>query len=315
MTPSSRQTTPLSQQFVIYAALASNLAIAVTKFGAAVVTGSSSMLTEGIHSLVDTGNQGLLLYGLARSKRPADAIHPYGYGRELYFWSFVVAVLIFMGGAVISIYEGVVHARNPEAMANPWVNFAVLGLAFVIESFSWWAAFSRFRETSGAMSWWESIRQSKDPSTFIILLEDSAALFGIVVAGCAIALSLAIGDPRIDGAGSIVIGCVLALVAVLLARESKGLLIGERANPELNKAISAIAGSEPGVCHVNQVITLHLAPEQVIATASLDFRDGLKTSEIENAVVNIERRTRAAHSQVLSLFVRPQGRETFENIV
>jgi divalent metal cation (Fe/Co/Zn/Cd) transporter len=162
------------------------------------------------------------------------------------------------------------------------------------------------------LSWWASIRQSKDPSTFIILLEDSAALFGIAVAACAIALSLALKDPRIDGLGSIVIGCVLAIVAVLLARESKGLLIGERANPELNNAISAIARSEPGVCHVNQVITLHLAPEQVIATASLDFDDRLKTSDIENAVVNIERRTRAAHRQVASLFVRPQGREVFE---
>jgi cation diffusion facilitator family transporter len=303
-----------SEKFVIYAALVANLAIAVTKFGAAILTGSSSMLTEGVHSLVDTGNQGLLLYGLARSRRPPDAIHPYGYGRELYFWSFVVAVLIFMGGAGVSIYEGLVHVRNPEAMSGPWVNFAVLGLAFSIESISWWAAFSRFRETRGAMSWWQSIRQSKDPSTFIILLEDSAALFGIVVATCAITLSLAFGDPRIDGAGSIMIGCVLAVVAVLLARESKGLLIGERANPALNNAITAIARSEPGVCHVNQVVTLHLAPEQVIATASLDFDDGLKTSEIEKAVVNIERRARAAHHQVTSLFVRPQGRETFENV-
>jgi cation diffusion facilitator family transporter len=305
---------PLSEKLVIYAALGSNLAISVMKFVAALVTGSSSMLTEGIHSLVDTGNQGLLLYGLARSKRPPDAIHPYGYGRELYFWSFVVAVLIFMGGAGVSIYEGLLHVSNPEVMVNPWINFAVLGLAFAIESISWWAAFSRFRETSGAMGWWESIRQSKDPSTFIILLEDSAAQFGIIVAACAIALSLAFDDPRIDGAGSIVIGCVLAFVAVLLARESKGLLIGERANPELNDAISAIAKSEPGVCHVNQVVTLHLAPEQVIATASLAFEDGLTTSDIEDAVVNIEHRTRAAHRQVAGLFVRPQGREAFESV-
>ncbi len=301
-----------SEKFVIYAALAGNLAIAVIKFGAAIVTGSSSVLTEGVHSLVDTGNQGLLLYGTARSKRAADEFHPYGYGRELYFWSFVVAVLIFMGGAGVSIYEGFAHVQNPEVIDKPWINFIVLGLAFVIESASWWAAFSRFRKTRGTVSWWESIRRSKDPSTFIILLEDSAALFGIVIATCAIALSMALDDPRIDGAGSIVIGCVLALVAVLLARESKGLLIGEPANPALNDAICAIARSEPGVCHVNQVVTLHLAPEQVIATASLDFEDQLKTSEIENAVVNIERRTRAAHSQVLSLFVRPQRREVFE---
>ena len=303
-----------TEKYVIYAALASNLAIAATKFAAAALTGSSSMLTEGVHSLVDTGNQGLLLYGLARSKRPADEIHPYGYGRELYFWSFVVAILIFTGGAGVSIYEGLLHVRTPEPIVKPWINFAVLGLAFAIESVSWWAAFSRFRDTREAMSWWESIRTSKDPSTFIILLEDSAALFGIVVAASAITLSIALADPRIDGVGSIIIGCVLALVAVLLARESKGLLIGERANQTLNDAISAIAASEPGVCHVNQVITVHLAPQQVIATASLDFADGLTTSEIECAIVNIERRTREAHIQVASLFVRPQDRGSFEKI-
>lgn len=303
---------PLSGKFVIYAALASNLAIAVTKFGAAFLTGSSSMLTEGVHSLVDTGNQGLLLYGIARSKRPADAFHPYGYGRELYFWSFVVAVAIFMGGAGVSIYEGLVNLCHPETIAQPWINFFVLAAAFVIESISWLAAFRRFRETRGSLNWWASIHQSKDPSTFIILLEDSAAMVGIVIAGCAIALAIAFDEPRIDGAGSIVIGGVLALVAVLQARESKGLLIGEAANPALDEAICAIARSEPGVCHVNQVVTLHLAPEQVIATASLDFEDRLNTTQIERAIVNIECRTRAAHSQVTGLFVRPQRRNALD---
>lgn len=197
---------------------------------------------------------------------------------------------------------------------SQWNNFILLGLAFAVESVSWWAAFSRFCEPRGTISWWEAIRRSKDPSTSIILLEDSAALFGIVIATCAIALPITLDDPRIDGAGSIVIGFVLALVEVLLARESKGLLIGEPANPALNDAICAIAQSEPGVCHVNQVVTLHLALEQVIATASLDFDDLLKTSEIENAVVNIERRTRTAHSQVIGFIVRPQRRDAFDAI-
>jgi cation diffusion facilitator family transporter len=312
--PARNRPMPRSENFVIYAALVSNLAIAVTKFGAAVLTGSSSMVTEGVHSLVDTGNQGLLLYGVARSKRPADEFHPYGYGRELYFWSFIVAVLIFMGGAGVSIYEGFLHIQQPESIVRPWVNFVVLALAFAIESISWWAAFSRFRVTRGTMSWWQSILRSKDPSTFIILMEDSAALFGIVVATCAIALSVALDDPRIDGAGSIVIGCVLAMVAVLLARESKGLLIGEPADPALNAAIFEIARTEPGVFLVNKIVTVHLAPEQVLATASLDFEDDLRTAQIENAVVNIERRTRAAHAQVASLFVRPQARDAPEKI-
>lgn len=219
-----------------------------------------------------------------------------------------------MGGSGVFIYQGLAHGQNPQAIEAPWINFVVLGTAFTIGSVSWRAAFSRFRETRGKKSWWKSIVQSKNPCTFVILLKDCTALFAIIIAACAIALSVAFDDPRIDGAGLILIGFVLALVAVLLARESKGLLIGELADPELNNAISAIAQSEPGVCDVIQVVARHLAPEQVIAAAGLHFDGKLNASKIEIAVINIKRRARAAHNQIQSLFVRPQAREVPENI-
>jgi cation diffusion facilitator family transporter len=294
---------------VVYTALAGNLAIAVTKFAAALLTGSSSMLTEAIHSLVDTGNQGLLLYGMKRSRRKPDLIHPLGYGRELYFWSFVVALLIFAGGAGVSIYEGIAHIRSPEPIEHVVVNYVVLAASFVFEGTSWRVAYKEFRQAQGDMGWWKAIRRSKDPTTFVVLFEDSAALVGILIAAIFIALAQALGDPRLDGIGSVLIGIVLGGVAILLARESKGLLIGERASPALSDAVTAIAQAEPGVCAVNNVLTIHLAPDQVLVTISLDFEDGLDTRKIEAAVTAIERRARAAHPEINSVFIRPQARE------
>lgn len=293
---------------VIYAALAGNFGIAVIKFAAAAVTGSSSMLTEGVHSLVDTGNQWLLLYGLKRARRPADALHPLGYGRELYFWSFVVALLIFAGGALVSIYEGIAHIRDPEPIARPLWNFVVLGVSFLFEGGSWLVALREFNRARGEAGWWQAIRASKDPATFAVLFEDSAALVGIVIAAACIALALVTGDPRFDGVGSILIGLVLAVVALLLGRESKGLLIGERAAPALTAAIARIAREQRGVCMVNDVMTIHLAPDQVIATISLDFDDDLGTRGIERAVAAIEKRAKEAHGEVASVFIRPQAR-------
>lgn len=295
-------------KFVVYAALAGNLAIAVVKFGAAIYTGSSSMLTEGIHSLVDTTNQLLLLYGMKRSHQPADAIHPYGYGRELYFWSFVVALMIFAGGAAASIYEGIAHIRDPEPIRSPLVNFAVLGASAIFEGSSFYVAVREFNRSRGSGSLWQEVRRSKDPSTFVTMFEDSAALAGIAIAATFIGLAVAFDRPALDGVGSIVIGCLLAVVAALLARESKGLLIGERADPALGAAIRAIAAGQPGVCNVNEVTTLHLAPDQVIINLSLDFDDHLVTGAIEDAVAAIESRARAQYPQVRSVFIRPQSR-------
>ena len=296
--------------FVVYAALAGNLAIAVTKFAAAAITGSSAMLTEGIHSVIDTANEVLLLYGMHRAKQPADAVHPYGYGRELYFWSFVVALLIFTGGAAASIYEGIDHMRHPTPVSQPLVSFGVLALAFVFEGLSWRVAFREFKTANPGRSLWQAFRRSKDPTTFTVLFEDTAALAGLVIAAGFIGLAVALDRPELDGVGSIVIGVLLAAVAIVLARESKGLLIGERADPALSDAIRAIAAAERGVCGVNEVLTLHLAPDQVVANLSLDFDDRLQTGAIEAAVCNIAERTRAEFPQVTRVYIRPEARLT-----
>jgi cation diffusion facilitator family transporter len=294
-------------RYVIFAALAGNLAIAVMKFGAAMVSGSSAMMTEALHSLVDTGNQWLLLHGLRRSRRPPDQIHPFGYGRELYFWSFVVALLIFSGGALVSIYQGIEHIRHPEPLSHEMITFIVLGFSFLFEGGSWVIALREFNRSRGGIGWWRAIRRSKDPSTFTVLFEDTAALIGIVIAAMFIGLALFTGDPRLDGVGSVLIGLLLAIVAMLLGKECKGLLIGERASPELIASISDLARREPGVCAVNEVLSIHLAPDQVVAMVSLDFQDGLRTVEIERAVISIEERAKTAFPQIKSLFVRPQA--------
>lgn len=296
-----------SSKISIYAALAGNLAIAVTKFAAALATGSSSMLTESVHSLVDTGNQGLLLYGIRRARTPPDEVHPFGYGRELYFWSFVVALLIFAGGAGVSIYEGVVHIQSPEPLNRPWINFAVLGASFLFEGGSWLVAFREFRTVQGELGWWQAIRRSKDPASFAVLFEDSAALLGILIAALFIALAVVRNDPRLDGVGSILIGIVLAIVAMLLARECKGLLIGERARPEVSAAIRKIACAAPGVLRVIALTTIHLAPDQIIVTISLEFDDDLRTPDIERSVEQIEQQAKAEFDDVRTVFIRPQS--------
>jgi len=294
---------------VLYAALAANLGIAVAKFVAAAITGSSSMLTEGVHSLVDSGNQGLLLYGQHRAKRPPDAEHPFGYGRELYFWAFVVAILIFGLGAGVSIYEGWKHIAAPEALHDPLVNYIVLGVALALEGTSWAIALKEFAAAKGEMGWWRAVRESKDPATFIVLFEDSAALAGLLVAGLGIWASHAWGDPRIDGAASIVIGCILAGVAILLAREAKGLLIGERANPQVVTCVRAILDRRPEIVRVNHVRTIHTAPDRIFVAVSADFDDAITMGAGETLIESIEQELKAALPLLSSIYIRPEKAE------
>jgi len=294
---------------VIYAALAANLGIAVAKFVAAAISGSSSMLTEGVHSLVDTGNQGLLLYGQYRAKRAPDSDHPFGYGRELYFWAFIVAILIFGLGAGVSVYEGWKHIAEPEELRDPLINYVVLAIAFALEGTSWWIAMREFAKSKGEHGWWQAIRDSKDPSGFIVLFEDSAALAGLVVAAAGVWASHHMGDPRIDGWASIVIGVILAGVAMLLARESKGLLIGERANPEMVAAIRRLLEAEPCITHVNHVRTIHTAPDRVFVAVSADFVDALPMGEAETLIERLERRLKAQEPKLSSIYIRPEKRE------
>ena len=301
-------TEPPESRLTLFAALAANLGIAIAKFVAAAVSGSSAMLTEGFHSVVDSLNQLLLLYGQERSKREPDELHPLGYGRELYFWSFVVAILIFSTGAGLSIYEGVRHIRDPEPISSPWINYVVLGLALLLEGVSWLIAVREFGEAKGDYGWWEAIRRSKDPPSFVVLFEDSAAMFGLLVAGVGISLSLYTGDPRWDGAASVVIGVALAGVALVLARESKGLLIGEGADPLLEEAVRAVIDRRPEVTGVNGIITIHIGPRHIFVGLSVDFEDLVPVGRIETMIAEAEAELRARWPSIRAIYIRPQAK-------
>lgn len=287
-------------------AFAANLGIAVSKFVAAAFTGSSAMLTEGIHSVVDSLNQVLLLWGRRQSRKPADARHPFGYGRELYFWSFVVAVLVFALGAGVSIYEGVIHILEPEHAVSPYVAYAVLAFAFLLEGGSTMAAFKEFREAKGSLGWFQAVRQSKDPPAFIVLLENGAAMAGILVAAAGVALSQATGNPFFDGAASVVIGLILGVTALVLAIESKALLIGEAADPQLVESIRAAADMEEGIVGVGHILTVHSSPDQITVIMSADFEDSITAGEVEKIIARIEARVEALWPVVKRLYIRPQ---------
>jgi cation diffusion facilitator family transporter len=294
-----------SSRTAVIAALIGNLLIAVTKGIAAAISGSSAMLSESVHSVVDSGNEVLLLYGQHRAGKPPDRTHPLGYGREIYFWSFVVALLIFALGAGVSIYEGVIHIRAPEPMRDPLVNYAVYAASALFEGISWYFGWSAFKRVRGNRTIFAAVEASKDPPSFMVLFEDSAALVGLAIAAIATALSLHFDAPWMDGAGSILIGLVLAAVAVLLARESKALLIGERARPELSDSIREIARNEPGVLSVSGILTSQLSPDQVIANVGVEFADDLRTGDIERVIGHLETELRKKHPDLFRVFVRP----------
>jgi cation diffusion facilitator family transporter len=289
-----------------YAALAGNILVALTKAAAAVWTGSSAMVSEAIHSIVDTSNEMLLLYGYHRASRPPDQLHPLGYGRELYFWSFIVALLIFALGAGISFYQGVQHVLDPQPIMTPWVSYIVLGLSFVFEGSSWIIALRGLRASGQQGGYYEAFVRSKDPPAYIVLFEDSAALIGIVIAASAIGASVAFNQPIWDGVGSILIGLLLAMTSIVLARESKSLLIGEPAHSELTKSILAIAEKTPGVLRANGVLTVHMSPSQVVAAISVEFADDKRADEIEQSVVSIEDEVLKEYPGVAALFIKPQ---------
>ena len=296
---------PTTSTRTLVIALLANLGIAASKFAAAMVTGSSAMLTEGVHSVVDSTNQLLLMWGRHASKRPPDRKHPLGYGRELYFWSFVVAVLVFSLGAGVSIYEGIIHIAHPEPAVSPLIAYAVLVIAFLLEGWSTLEAFKEFKAAKGSLSWLEAIRDSKDPPSFIVLLENGAAMAGIVAAAVGLALSQLTGDPFFDGAASIVIGIILGVTACLLAYESKGLLIGEAADPELVEGLRKLACGKKGIVGVGHVLTVHSSPDQVTALMSVDFRDSITAGDVERIVSEVEKEAHETWPQVRRLFIRP----------
>jgi cation diffusion facilitator family transporter len=310
-----RQIAPLSSQKVIYAAIVGNLLVATTKFSAAAWTGSSAMLSEAVHSLVDTGNSLLLLYGLRRAKQPPDHDHPLGYGREIYFWSFVVAVMVFALGAGVSLYEGILHVLSPEPIQDAAVNYAVLALSALFDGTTWWIALRNFKGRMRYSHLFGAIQRSKDPPHFMVLFEDSAALVGLTIACAGTYFSIRLDLPLLDGVASILIGLVLAATAGLLARETKGLLIGEGADQLIVDSIMRLAQDMEGVAHANGIITVHLAPQQIVVALSLEFADELRTPDIEVKVIELERRLRHLHPAVIALFVKPQSSSAFKDAV
>lgn len=291
----------------VIAAIAGNLAIAATKFVAAAFTGSSAMLSEAIHSLVDTGNGGLLLLGAHRSRKPPDEIHPFGHSTEIYFWSLVVAILIFALGGGMSVYEGVSHLRQPHHIENPAWNYIVLSLALIFESASFYFAYQAFRTEKGEQSVMRTIVGSKDPTTFTVLFEDTAALLGLLVALAGVFLADRFNEPHFDGVASIIIGVILGVVAAVLAYESRSLLIGEGVSPETMAKIRAIVTSDPAVSEIKQFLTLHFGPADVLLTMNLRFQKEFTASEVAEVIARLEEKIRKQFPEINHIFIETES--------
>ncbi|HWH81380.1 MAG TPA: cation diffusion facilitator family transporter [Burkholderiaceae bacterium] len=287
----------------IYAAIAANVAIAVTKFVVAGITGSSAMMSEGVHSGVDTFNGILLLLGVRLSKRPATAEHPFGHGKELYFWSLIVAVLVFGLGGGVSLFQGVLQIRHPAPLVDPKWNYIVLAAAFVFEGASFAVALRQFLQRRGATPFWEALHRSKDPANYMVLAEDAAALVGLAIAALGIALSEYFEMPLFDGAASLLIGALLAGVAVLLIRESRGLLIGEGIRLETAQAIREIALAEPTVRAVGRILSMYIGPDEALVTMDVEFDAKSATGDAAAAIDAIEQRVRERFPMIRRLFV------------
>jgi cation diffusion facilitator family transporter len=286
----------------VVAAILGNLAIATTKFFAAAYSGSSAMLSEAIHSLVDTGNGALILLGLRNSRKPPDAEHPFGHGRELYFWTLMVGVLIFGVGGGMSVYEGLTHLLHPAQIERANLNYIVLGVSAVFESTSWyfgWKAFSKERRGRGIL---QVIHNTKDPTSFSVLLEDSAALAGLVVAMVGIFLSQWLRQPYFDGGASIVIGILLCTIATVMVYESRGLLIGEGVDRQTLKGLRAIVEDDKDVAHVKHLHTIYQSPNSVLLVIELRFKDSISAVDVRAAVRRLETNIKARYPEIKYVF-------------
>ncbi len=287
----------------VVAAVVGNLLVAISKFAAAALTGSSAMISEGIHSLVDTGNGGLVLLGMRRSTRPADDAHPFGHGKELYFWTLIVAISIFGIGGGMSLYEGVLHLLNPSGIENPWPNYLVLAIALAIEGSSFWIAMREFNAARGDRPAIEFIRASKDPSLFTIVFEDSAAMLGLLVAFLGVLLGQITGVPYFDGAASVVIGLILMGVAWLLARETKGLLIGESAEPRVLEAMRSLVAADAAVEEVGDIRTMYVGPKDLLVNLDVEFRPGVDAPGMHESIARIEGALKTAYPEVGNVYI------------
>ncbi len=294
-------------RIVSFATLIGKGMIAAIKFVAGALTGSSAMLAEGIHSAADTGNQGLMLLGRARAERPPDARFPFGRGKEIYFWAFVVAFALFAVGAGISLYEGIFHLIHPSPLKAPQLNYAILGVALIGESVAWWYAWRTFRLAKGALGALQSVRETKDPSPFLVLFENSAALLGLLAALAGIGLAQATGNPVYDAVATLVIGLILAGVALWLATEAKGLLLGEAAHPGVRAMLRKLARDIPGINSINELVTFHMGPSTLIVTLSLDMQDDLSDQQAKEAMDQLNRSVRAHFPEVKRIFVEVES--------
>jgi cation diffusion facilitator family transporter len=291
----------------VYAAIVGNTIVAIIKFIAAFFTGSSAMISEGIHSLVDAGNGGLLYIGMRRAQRPADDEHPFGHGKELYFWSFVVAISIFGIGGGMSIYEGILHILHPAPLEDPTLAYVVLAIAAVIEGGTFWVALREFRRDKGSLSTLDAVRTGKDPSLFTVLFEDTAAVLGLLVAFLGVFLGHLLRNPYIDGAASVVIGLILTTVALWLARESKGLLLGESADPALIAGAREILSGEPGVLAAGRALTMHLGPHDVLLNIEAAFDPALTAEDVHLAIDRVEERIRSDYPDVKHIYIEAES--------
>lgn len=289
----------------IYSALAANLLIAITKFIAGAFTNSSSMISEGIHSTVDTTNQLLLLYGIKRSKKPADEFHPFGYGKELYFWSFVVSILIFGLGGGLSIYQGILHIREPELMRDPFWNYIVLFLSLIFEGTSLYIAVKAFNKTRNGMKWWDAIIKSKDPASFLVVFEDGAAVAGLIIVMLLMGISHSFQIPELDGVASVIVGLILVFVSLILARESRSLLMGEGIAPDTRKRIAKLAEKDAAVVKTKSILSTYQSPEEVVLMLIIDFEDDLDTEEITQAIERISENIKKEFKLVRFVIIQP----------
>ncbi|MBL4678644.1 MAG: cation transporter [Mucilaginibacter sp.] len=290
----------------IYSALIANLLIAVTKFIAGGFTRSSSMISEGIHSMVDTIDQVLLLYGLKRSKKAPDATHPFGYGKELYFWSFIVSILIFGLGGGISIYQGIHHIIEPEPVENPIWNYIVLGLSLIFEGASFIIAAKEFNKVRNGLSWWDAIIKSKDPSSFLVLFEDGAAVLGLLIVFILMLIGQSLNLPYLDGVASVLVGLLLVFTSAILARESRSLLMGEGIASETQKKICNLAELDEAVIRVVNVLSTYQAPDDVILMLIIDFEPDIDTEDITASIERIRREIKEAYPLIKLVFIQPQ---------
>jgi cation diffusion facilitator family transporter len=291
----------------VYGAIIANSIIAAAKFAAALLTGSSALLSEGIHSTVDTGDQLLLLYGIHRSKKPADERHPFGHGPELYFWSVIVAVILFGVGGGMGVYEGITHLEHPTEISDPTWNYVVLAIAFVADFSSWTLAFRHLRAAQRkGESLWQTLRRSKDPAIFIVLGEDSADLLGIVIAFLGVFLSHRLHNPVFDGIASILVGLVLIVIAGFLAFESRSLIIGESADRDLLAGIGDIAAADPDIVKIQRPLTMHLGPSEILLALDAEFRPDLKADEVVRTINRLEDAISRTYPQVRHIFVEAE---------